>query len=268
MQWSREAEEAVSKVPFFVRRRVRKKVEEEAVSAGADRVDMRHVVACRQRYLRNMDEEVKGFQLDACFGSSGCPNRARQSENLVGELERVLASRDLRGFLKERVNGPLKLHHEFRVSVSDCPNACSRPQIVDLGLIGAIRPAVSGEPCSRCAACVDACAEGAITLPADGDGPTIESEKCVLCGKCVDACPTGTLVKGADGWRVLVGGKLGRHPRLGTELSGLFTDDEVLRFAEQCLDYYRAHNRRGERLGEMIERDGDDLLHPRGNQAV
>ena len=30
MKWTSQAEEAISKVPFFVRRRVRKRVEEEA----------------------------------------------------------------------------------------------------------------------------------------------------------------------------------------------------------------------------------------------
>jgi hypothetical protein len=35
MKWSREAEELISKVPFFVRKRVKKRVE-EAVARGAE----------------------------------------------------------------------------------------------------------------------------------------------------------------------------------------------------------------------------------------
>ena len=35
------------------------------------------------------------------------------------------------------------MHHEFRVSLSACPNACSRPQIVDIGLIGAVTPVLT-----------------------------------------------------------------------------------------------------------------------------
>ena len=62
---------------------------------------------------------------------------------------KLLESENLKEFLKERVKGPLKLHHEFRVSVSDCPNACSRPQIVDLGLIGALRPGPGEGACTE-----------------------------------------------------------------------------------------------------------------------
>ena len=28
----------------------------------------------------------------------------------------------------------LKFHHEFRVTVADCPNSCSQPQIKDIGI--------------------------------------------------------------------------------------------------------------------------------------
>jgi dissimilatory sulfite reductase (desulfoviridin) alpha/beta subunit len=44
--------------------------------------------------------------------------------------------------LKKIVRGSLRIHHEFRISISDCPNACSRPQITDIGLIGACHPVV------------------------------------------------------------------------------------------------------------------------------
>lgn len=252
MQWSIEAEEAVAKVPFFVRRRVRKKVEEEALRCGAQRVEIAHVNACRQRYLSHMEEDVKGYQLETCFGSSGCPNRVQQSDKLISHLENSLASRDLRGFLKKKVNGPLKFHHEFRISVSDCPNACSRPQIVDIGIIGAIRPAVTGETCTGCGACIAACAECALRCSPNSEGPIIHYENCVQCGQCIKACPTGTLVMEIQGWRILVGGKLGRHPRLGEELPGLFTDEQVILFVQHGLDYYQAYNQRGERLGEML----------------
>ena len=36
MDWTDEAKEAVSRIPFFVRKRVRRMVEEEAASSGAD----------------------------------------------------------------------------------------------------------------------------------------------------------------------------------------------------------------------------------------
>ena len=164
MKWAREAEEAVSRVPFFVRKRVRKRVEEEAQRHHAREVTLKHVQACKQKFIKNMEDEVKGHQVETCFGPGGCPNRAVEDSDLVRDLEDLLASKNLRAFLKETVNGPLKLHHEFRVSMSDCPNACSRPQIADLGLIGAARPRLSAAECTGCGACVEVCKENAIQL--------------------------------------------------------------------------------------------------------
>jgi len=251
MKWSREAQEALSKVPFFVRKRVKKRVEEEAARSRAGEVTVEHVRTCKKRFLNRMEDEVKGFQVETCFGSDGCPNRAVTSDGLAQDLEKRLSKRKLKEFLKDRVQGSLKMHHEFRVSVSDCPNACSRPQIVDLGLIGACRPEVSEKPCNQCGACVEVCRENAVSL--GDDGPVVEEAACLLCGQCIDACPTGTLEKGETGYRVLVGGKLGRHPGLGTELPGIYQLKQLPEVVEQCLDHYQRHCQKGERFGEILE---------------
>ena len=156
MKWTDEASEAISKVPFFVRKRVRKRVEEKASHSGSLVVTLEHVKTCQKRFLNQMEEEVKGYQVEACFGPTGCPNRAVAFEDFPKKVEALLAGRNLKSFLEEKVQGPLKLHHEFRVSISECPNACSRPQISDLGLIGARSPKISAEPCIQCGACVEA----------------------------------------------------------------------------------------------------------------
>ena len=149
------------------------------------------------------------------------------------------------------------MHHEFRVSISDCPNACSRPQIVDLGLIGACVPLVTAEPCSQCGACVDACREEAIKL---GDGPTLDESACLACGQCMRVCPTGTLVEGQKGYRILVGGKLGRHPRLAQELPRVHSVEGAMDLVGRCLDHYQANCLKGERFGEILERTGPGVL--------
>ncbi len=256
MDWTDEAKQAISRVPFFVRKRVRKRVEEEADRCGAKKVTLEHVRTCQQRFLKNMEDEVKGYQVETCFGPSGCPNRAVSCESFPLELEKALSRRKLKDFLRERVEGSLKMHHEFRVSVSDCPNACSRPQIVDVGLIGACVPEVSEQPCSECGACVDLCKENAVVLR-DGR-PCLDASKCLTCGQCVRVCPTGTLHEGKKGYRILVGGKLGRHPRLGEELPGICDPDETLRMLDRCFDLYQQSCQSGERFGEILEREGKE----------
>ena len=258
MDWTDEAKQAVSRVPFFVRTRVKKRVEEEALRCRAKSVTMEHVRNCQQRFLKNMEEEVKGYQVETCFGSSGCPNRAVICESLPAQLEKTLSRRKLKDFLKGRVEGPLKMHQEFRMSVSDCPNACSRPQIADFGLIGACVPEISEQPCSECGACVDSCKENAIAL-SDGR-PFLDASGCLSCGQCVRVCPTGTLSEGKKGYRILVGGKLGRHSRLGEELPRIYEPHETLRMVERCLDLYQQYCRSGERFGEILEREGMERL--------
>ncbi|MEJ2031728.1 MAG: 4Fe-4S binding protein [Deltaproteobacteria bacterium] len=260
MKWNEEAEAAIRKVPFFVRKRVRKRVEEEAERRGAREVAIEHVNRCQQRYMNNMEEEVQGFQVETCFGPGGCPNSVGPDPHIAHRIEEHLAAVDLKAELKNRIDGPLKMHHEFRVSIADCPNACSRPQIVDVGLIGAVRPEVTDQACSGCGSCIEACREEAISLDGKRKGPTIDSARCLACGHCIKACPTFTLAAGRSGYRILVGGKLGRHPQLGQELPGIFAADEALEVVKRCAAHFLRHNRTGERFGEVLARTGCEKL--------
>jgi len=260
MIWDEDAEKAVADVPFFVRGKVRRQVEKEASEKGSRRVLLKHVQACRQKFLSGRAMESKGFRIETCFGSGACENRAVASEALVHELEKMLLSRNIAGFLKDRVIGPLKIHHEFSICVSDCPNACSRPQIADVGIIGAVRPRIMEEFCTGCGACSSSCIESAIRAEG-GDGgrkrsapPAIDANKCVMCGNCVSACPSGAMEKAEKGWRIMTGGKLGRHPQLGRELGGIYSQEGVMAAVDRCLDIYFAHNIGGERLGVILNR--------------
>jgi len=250
MKWTAAAEAAVKKVPFFVRKRVRARVEQEARQAGKHLVDLVDVRATQKRYLANMASEVKGYQLETCFGPNGCPHRANPSDRLARRIEAVLQGADLLSFLRTRVKGDLKFHHEFRVTLADCPNACSQPQIKDIGIIGACSPILTEQPCTLCGACMDECREGAIEL--QGTGPEIEAGDCLHCGKCAAVCDSATIGVGQKGFRVQLGGKLGRHPQLARELPGIFSEDEVVAVVQWCLDFYMQHSRSGERFAELF----------------
>jgi len=252
MEWTPEAEASIKKVPFFVRKKVRRRVEAEASDAGKTIVGLADVKATQKRYLSRMASEMKGYQLDACFGPSGCPNRALRADTLVERLEGRLREADLLNFLKQEVGENLKFHHEFRVTVAECPNACSQPQIKDLGIIGASVPAVTEEPCSGCDACTEICPDDAIRLNTDDATAEIEGARCLVCGKCIGVCPTGTLVEDRSGYRVLLGGKLGRHPRLAEPLPGIHTEEDVLDILAACLEFYKQTSRGGKRFADIF----------------
>jgi len=203
--------------------------------------------ACRS----NLTREVKGYQIDTCFGQDGCPNRANMSVPLIGKLEEIFKEENLLAFLKTKVRGDLKTHNEFRVAIAECPNACSQPQIKDIGIIGACLPQFTDEECSLCNACVDVCREKALVITDNAIGrPILDHSLCLQCGQCGGVCPTGVIKKGLTGFRVLLGGKLGRRPRLAKELSGIYNEENVIEIVKACIRFYKKHNRQGERFAE------------------
>ena len=252
MKWTPEAETAIKKVPFFVRKRVRTRVEKEATDAGKKIVTPAEVKATQTRYLSNMASEIKGYQIAVCFGPSGCQNRAMPANSLLGQLTALLKDAELLSFLKERVPGKLKFHHEFRISLAECPNACSQPQLKDIGIIGACLPAVTEAPCNGCQNCVDVCKETAITLGDANDSPCLNKAACLACGKCIAECPTGTLAEGERGYRIQLGGKLGRHPQLAKELPGIYNESDTRDIVTYCLDFYKKNSIHGERFADIF----------------
>ncbi|KJS32932.1 MAG: sulfite reductase [Desulfatitalea sp. BRH_c12] len=253
MQWSPEAEEAIRKVPFFVRKRVRARVESEALQDGKTVISLADVMATQKRYLSGMASEIKGYQLDTCFGPSGCPHRIQlPGPPLAERLEKLLQAENLLGFLKSKGIGDLKFHHEFRITLADCPNACSQPQIKDIGIIAALLPGKSPADCSACEACVGTCREDALRIDPSVPAPVIDVQRCVACGQCIAVCPTGTMIESVKGYRIQLGGKLGRHPQLAHELPGLYDADTVLDIVAACLNLYKIKNRHGERFGVLL----------------
>jgi dissimilatory sulfite reductase (desulfoviridin) alpha/beta subunit len=252
MNWTPDAENAIKKVPFFVRKRVRARVEKEAIEAGKTVVSLTEVKATQARYLSTMKNEIKGYQVETCFGPSGCPNRTVISDQLVEQIETIVKNEDLLDFLKQKVTGDLKFHHEFRIALADCPNACSQPQIKDIGIIGSCVPAITDEPCTLCEACVEACKEDAIVLDIADECPVIDDTKCLYCGHCIKACPTGTLAEGKTGYRIQLGGKLGRHPQLAKELPGIYNESQVKEIVKACLRLYKENSKQGERFGQIL----------------
>lgn len=206
-----------------------------------------------------MDKAPESYVLELCNGPRGCPNAVLPESRIYDDITDLFQRLSFEELIRSDRNIPLKRHHRFILSVSYCPNACSRPQIADIGLIGAVHPEMTVRPCTGCEACVDACREGAVIL-AEGAGPVIDRRKCLDCGKCITACPTGTLAMGKKGFRVLLGGRLGRHPRLAHELEGIFSPPEALRIIENSVMLFIDNYTRVKRFADLFDLTGCDSI--------
>jgi len=254
MKWTPEAEALLKRVPFFVRKRVKREVEKWLSIQGKEIVTEEDLLRAKEVLRGKAAEAQEGFAVEACFGGSGCPNALTDSKKLLSEIEKILKDAGITEFLKRKVGGSLKHHHVFRVGLSECPNACSQIHIKDFAICGRILLEVEPGLCSFCESCLEVCEEEAIKLT--DTGPVVNEERCVACGACTRICPTGALREVGRGYRILVGGKLGRRPRLATELVAFTNAKEVLAILQKILHIYKKENQKGERLGTIIERMG------------
>jgi anaerobic sulfite reductase subunit C len=281
VDWDREAEELLTRAPRFVRPLVRRKVEEFARREGADRVSgalaQRAYAAVRgkqpgdgrkptQELIAQLETEAEQvaasdafrtphYQVHPCAGAVGCPRSLIPVREMAEQLTQELADSGFSEFLEQGLAGrPLLSHHRFQVAVAGCPNACSQPQIRDFGVIGRTRVEVDASHCTGCLKCVKACHEDAITVT--DRVPVVDHARCLGCGDCVRVCPSEALRFGEPAYETVVGGKLGRHPRLANRM-GLLSDlGEVTGAQHRVLDALLRHGRPGERVGTLLEREG------------
>lgn len=207
-----------------------------------------------------MTDQLPAHVVKVCRGAQQCPH-AVLARDLSAEVESVVAASGWARFLAETTR-PVRHHHQFKVAVASCPNGCSQPHIADFGLIAFARIGLESEACSGCGHCVAVCAEKALCLEG---GIRLDPSRCLGCAKCARVCPEKALRVDGTGYRVLLGGKLGRHPRLAHEL-GFFSLAESLEILGRVLDVYMKGHRPGLRLGELVERVGreefDRLVRP------
>ncbi len=181
----------------------------------------------------------------ACPGSSTCRYGSIDTKFIASEVDR-------RYF---RMETPYK----FKIGITGCPNNCGKARESDLGIMGMRTPVWLADPCTHCIACVKACPVQAITC---ADEQYIRDQnKCINCSVCTTVCPVGAWRVESYGYTILIGGTLGKKPRLAVPLKKNIQDtEELFGLVDRCIRFYQLHGRPKERFGHLMERLGEDRV--------
>lgn len=252
LPWDADAEAALKRIPQLVRAVAKRKIADAASKRGAERVSTADVLAAWSSFAAGKKgipaalesampapnrQGVSMILVSACHNkAAGCPNPLIDTDVWKSAISVWVVDSGMSERLRRRVAGDtIFMHHKIKVSISGCPNGCSRPQIADFGLTGFVTPVFDADACTACGACVKACPDSALTLP--DDGPVMwEKKTCQGCLACSRACAAGAVILGERGIRLTVGGKLGRHPHLA-DFAGKFSSPEpMIAVMEKMLD--------------------------------
>lgn len=163
----------------------------------------------------------------ACPGTATCRLANIETYALAQELDRRFFGIEL----------PVKM----RIGISGCPNMCAGERLCEIGITGIRRPLRDEGHCTGCGTCTNTCREEAIVMV--NGSLSLDEDRCMACGMCIDFCPFTVLTDDGPQYRIMVGGRRGRHPALGEELLTVRTPEEVVTVVGAVLDrcYRRAY---------------------------
>jgi dissimilatory sulfite reductase (desulfoviridin) alpha/beta subunit len=205
--------------------------------------------------IHNLDAITKELE-DNGTPPGSCGPRVRNILSCPGNLEcnyGIIDTYGMGGMLDKEFFGedmPVKI----KFAVTGCPNACAKPQENDLGVMGILKSAIYTQDCTGCGTCTFMCPEKAIVV--EDDKAKIIWDKCNLCGACVGACPSDLITEEWKGYRLFVGGKIGKHPKLGRELVDAKSPQEAIAIFRKIIEWSKKNTHVGERFGDCIDRVG------------
>lgn len=271
MKWLRETETDIEKIPPFVRNKVRSAVENYARENNISLIDRAVLSEAKSALFAGIKpagkiaeptpKKSETVKVEICKGKEReCPFIINDIEKLKKNIEEILICLDFDAKRKKQIPGMILAHHIFTIGISGCPNACSQPQIKDIGIISRVIQEQSTAGCTACKACVNVCPEGGISLNENEDGVLFDSKLCIRCGMCITACPLELIKPTNKGYSLLAGGKLGRHPQLAHELNEFIPAEDILQPITKLLEYFLEHSQGPEKMAALMNRKGPETL--------
>ncbi len=173
----------------------------------------------------------------ACPGIERCKYANIDTIGLAKKIDQNLFGREM----------PVKM----RISLSGCPNACTSPMLNEIGIVGRIEPLRIPGMCTGCGTCAKYCKENAISIR--NGVSVLDPAKCVMCGICIQSCPFGLLKSKHSHYLITVGGRRGRHPRLGRTLMRVDEEEQVMEIVEKIVQWVYRRAWSGRLLSEQLD---------------
>lgn len=202
--------------------------------------------------------EHNGYQVQPCRGWQGtCPFALVKDPSFAGQIDLSVRASAWGQRLAQQPGRALPQHARLRVALASCPNACTMPQIRDIGIIATLTPQVIRPACTGCGRCEQVCREGAIAVH-EGRA-RLQKDRCVGCGQCLAHCPRQAIEAESVTLRILVGGRMGRHPRWAQDLD---TADpaSAAEIVRAFLDSVVRNMQPGESVADTVARMGVERL--------
>jgi anaerobic sulfite reductase subunit C len=140
---------------------------------------------------------------------------------------------------------------KMRIALSGCPNACTSPMLNEIGIIGRVRPVRTPGLCTGCGTCAQYCKENAIRIK--NGISVLDESKCVQCGVCVKSCHFDLLKSEHSHFLITVGGRRGRHPKIGRKLLTVETAEQALFVVEKIVEWVYRRAWSGRLLSEQLD---------------
>lgn len=166
-------------------------------------------------------EKAEIVNVTACPGLERCKLAQIDSIAMALELDKRFFGRDM----------PVKA----RIAISACPNSCVSERLNEIGITGVVKPYRIPGTCTGCGTCVHYCREHAIVIK--NGTIRMDDDTCVRCGMCINCCPFHIIKADPAVYHITVGGKRGRHPRIGHHFVTVKSPDTVYQCVEEIIRF-------------------------------
>lgn len=166
-------------------------------------------------------EKSEIVNITACPGTDRCRFAMIDSISLARTLDEKFFGKEM----------PVK----FRIAISSCPNSCVSERLNEIGITGVVRPYRVPGTCTGCGTCVKYCRENAIAIK--NGQIRMNNDLCVHCGMCIQSCPFHIIKADPAAYHITIGGKRGRHPRVGYHVVTVKTPETVIKVVEKVVKW-------------------------------